>query len=94
MFKPSEVKALQDYKLWVKYEDGVEGTVDLSHLTGKGVFSIWNDYEEFKKVYIDKCGAFTWNDQVDICPDSIYLQTTGKSPEELFPKLKKETMNA
>ena len=44
MFKPVQVKALQGYKLWVKFSDGVEGEVNLSHLVGKGVFSKWNDY--------------------------------------------------
>ncbi len=94
MFRPTEAKALENYKIWVKYDDGIEGTVDLSHLAGKGVFSLWNDYKEFEKVFISKSGAIAWTDQVDICPDSIYMQITGKSPEELFPALKNETINA
>ncbi len=94
MLRPTEVKALENYKIWVKYDDGIEGTVDLSHLAGKGVFSLWNDYKEFGKVSISKSGAIAWTDQVDICPDSIYMQITGKSPEELFPALKNETINA
>ncbi|MEE9169683.1 MAG: DUF2442 domain-containing protein [bacterium] len=94
MFGPTEVKTLENYKIWVKYDDGIEGTVDLSHLAGKGVFSLWNDYKEFEKVFISKSGAIAWTDQVDICPDSIYMQITGKSPEELFPALKNETINA
>ena len=94
MFRPTEVKALENYKILVKYDDGIEGTVDLSHLAGKGVFSLWNDYKEFEKVFISKSGAIAWTNQVDICPDSIYMQITGKSPEELFPALKNETINA
>jgi len=94
MFRPTEAKTLENYKIWVKYGDGIEGTVDLSHLAGKGVFSLWNDYKEFEKVFISKSGAIAWTDQVDICPDSIYMQITGKSPEELFPALKNETINA
>ena len=38
MLRPVEVKALSDYRLWVRYSDGVTGEVDLSHLAGKGVF--------------------------------------------------------
>ncbi len=94
MFSPTEVKTLENYKIWVKYDDGIEGTIDLSHLAGKGVFSLWNDYKEFEKVFISKSGAIAWTDQVDICPVSIYMQITGKSPEELFPALKNETINA
>ena len=50
MFKPIQVKALPNYKLGVKYTDGVEGEIDLSHLVGKGVFSLWNNHRAFQKV--------------------------------------------
>lgn len=94
MFKPLEVEALSNYKLWVKYSDGVEGEVDLSHLVEKGVFLLWNDYGAFQKVYIGDNGEIAWSDKVDICPDSIYMKITGKTPEELFPNLKKEVFYA
>jgi hypothetical protein len=94
VFKPVKVKALANYKLWVKYSDGVEGEVDLSHLVGKGVFSLWDDYNAFQKVYIGSNGEIAWSDKVDICPDSIYMKITGKTPEELFPNLRKEVVYA
>jgi hypothetical protein len=28
---------------WIRFEDGVEGGVDLSHPAGQGVFSVWRD---------------------------------------------------
>ena len=94
MFKPVEVKVLKNYKLWVKYEDGTEGEVDLSHLAGKGVFSIWNDYAVFEKVYIGQYGEMAWGDEIDICPDSVYMEITGKTPEEVFPNLQMELTSA
>jgi len=94
MFKPVEVKALPNYKIWVKYSDGVEGEVDLSHLAGKGVFAVWNDYSAFEMVYIGSHGQIAWSDKIDICPDSIYMKITGKSPEELFQILNKEKLHA
>lgn len=87
MFKPIEVKALPNYKLWVKYSDGIEGEVDLSHLAGKGVFALWNDYAVFEQVYIGSSGEIAWSDEVDVCPDSTYMKITGKTPEQLFPNL-------
>jgi hypothetical protein len=80
MFKPIAVKALPGYKLWVKYSDGVEGQVDLSYLVGKGVFSLWNDENLFKKVYIGSGGEIAWSDEIDLCPDSIYMKI-GKERE-------------
>jgi hypothetical protein len=49
---PIEVKALDSYRLWVKFSDGVEGTVDLWEFAGRGVFALWNDYREFERVHI------------------------------------------
>jgi hypothetical protein len=94
MFKPLEVKALPGYRLWVKYPDGVEGEVNLSHLVGKGVFSLWSDYSAFQKVYIGSSGEIAWSDEVDICPDSIYMRIAGKTPQHLFPSLRMEEANA
>ena len=77
--KLSIVKPLPEFKLFVKYQDGVEGTTDLSDLAGKGVFSFWNTPGNFEKVYIDNfSGAIAWNEQLDICPDAIYYELTGQ----------------
>ena len=86
--KPVEVKALEGYRLWIKYSDGVEGVVDLSDLAGKGAFGLWKDYREFEKVYIGAGGAIAWGEEIDLCPDALYLRITGKKPEDLFPKLR------
>jgi hypothetical protein len=94
MFKPIEVRALPDYRLYVRYDNGVEGEVDLSHLVGKGVFAAWNDPGNFQKVSIGSSGEIRWNDQIDLCPDSIYMRISGKSPEEVFPNLSGATTNA
>jgi hypothetical protein len=94
MQKIIEVKPRPEYKLWVRFADGVEGEADLSHLVGKGVFSVWNDYAEFEKVRIGAHGELLWEGGVDLCPDAVYLQITGKTPEELFPKLNESEVNA
>jgi len=86
--RPIEVKPLERYRLWIKYSDGVEGVADLRDLVGKGVFALWNDYREFQKVYIGPGGEIAWGEEIDLCPDALYLRITGKKPEELFPKLR------
>jgi hypothetical protein len=94
MLKPVEIKALPDYRIWVNYSDGVAGEVDLSHLVGKGVFALWNDYHTFEQVRIGPGRQISWTDEIDLCPDAIYLQITGKKPHELFPNLKTEVVSA
>jgi hypothetical protein len=88
MVRPTEVKPLDNYRLWIKFSDGIEGVIDLSNLAGKGVFALWNDYRKFEKVSIGSGGEIAWNDQVDLCPDAVYLKITGKRPEDIFPKLR------
>ena len=87
MFKPLEVRALPDYKLWLRYADGAEGEVDLSEFAGRGAFKLWDDYSAFEGVYIGEQGQVAWSDEIDLCPDALYLRLTGKRPEEVFPNL-------
>ena len=94
MFRPVAVKALPDFKLWLRYSDGVEGEIDLSDIAGKGVFKIWDDYKVFERIHIGEHGKITWNDEIDLCPDALYLKLTGKRPEEVFPNLREMSVNA
>ncbi|MBW1690660.1 MAG: DUF2442 domain-containing protein [Deltaproteobacteria bacterium] len=94
MYKITNVTVLQNYKLELEYYDGKKGTVDLSYLVGKGVFSLWNDYKAFQNVKIGSSGELLWSDQVDLCPDSLYLQMTHQKPEDLFPNLKRKAAYA
>ncbi|HEX3128536.1 MAG TPA: DUF2442 domain-containing protein [Thermoanaerobaculia bacterium] len=94
MFKPVDVKALPGYKIWVRFADGTEGQADLSHLANRGVFALWQDDAAFQKVHVGPQGQIAWNEEVEICPDSIYLRLTGKRPEEVFPNLTRVSASA
>jgi uncharacterized protein DUF2442 len=94
MFHPVEVKALSDYKIWIRFGDGAEGEVDLSYLAGRGVFSPLQDYRVFQQVHIGPGGEIAWSDEMELCPDSIYLKLTGKAPEDVFPNLARAAVGA
>ena len=94
MRKVIKARALPEYKLELKFDDGVSGIVDLSENVGKGVFALWRDPSAFKQVYIGKSGDVAWGDRIDLCPDSLYLKVTGKKPEELFPSLSGQSIHA
>ena len=89
-----EARPLDGYKIRLKFDDGITGEADLSHLAGKGVFALWNNYENFKKVSIENARSLTWSGEIDMDADSLYLKITGKKPEELFPALKEEPTHA
>src|SRR5437773_350547 len=79
MKKPVEVRPLGGYRIWLKYADGIAGEVDLSHLAGRGVFKVWADRKIFESVRIDASGAIVWGEDIDLCPDALYLRLTGKT---------------
>lgn len=89
-----EVKALPDCRLWLRYDDGTEGAVDVSHLVGKGVFAAWSDPHYFARVRLSDWCAPIWGESVDLCPDSLYLAVTGQQPEDLFPNLRRAASDA
>ena len=83
MVRPLSVKALPNFRIWLRYTDGVEGEIDLSDLVGRGVFAAWNDVAFFNSVRLGSHGAIEWGSELDICPDSMYLRLTGKSVDAL-----------
>ena len=88
MLEPLEVKALANHRIWIRYADGSKGEVDVSHLAGHGVFTLWEDEERWKNVRVADDGAIRWSEEVELCPDATYMKLTGTAPEEIFPKLK------
>jgi hypothetical protein len=94
MRRISKVKALQEFRLELEFDDGVSGTVDLSGLVGKGVFALWCDPRAFEQFRIGSSGELAWGDQIDLCPDALYLKVTRKTPEDLFPALRHERAGA
>ena len=88
MVRPVEVKALPGFRLWLRFEDGVEGEVSLSHLVGQGVFKTWEKPGVFESVRISEKGTLRWSEEIELCADALYLRITGKKPEEVFLRLK------
>jgi hypothetical protein len=94
MIKPTLVRALTKYRIYLEFSDGTKGEVDLSDLAGKGVFEVWKDYNFFERVHLGDLREIKWNDEIELCADSLYLKLTEKSPEDLFPRLRREQPHA
>lgn len=78
-----EIKATKPFTLYLKYNNGVEGEVNLSGIERKGVFAIWNDINVFEQVKLDtESGAPTWSEDLDLDPLNLYLMLIGKTFEE------------
>lgn len=83
--KPVEVRPRENYKIWLRYDDGASGEVDLSDMAGKGVFQAWEDREFFESVYLPAHRGVSWPGDLDLCADMLYMRLTGTSYGELFP---------
>ena len=94
LIRPISVRALPRHRIYLEFSDGTKGEVDLSDLVGKGVFEAWNENEFFEKVHIGSHREVKWSDEIELCPDSLYLKLTGKSADELFPALRREQPHA
>jgi len=75
-------KPVEHYKLFVEFDDGVSGIIDLSSWKGKGMFSIWNDENNFKSFKITGDKKIEWNNEIDMDPDAFYLKLIGKTFDE------------
>lgn len=81
--KPLNVKAISKYSIWIKYSDNKEGIIDLSHLANKGIFKQWDSNNLFNQVFIDnETNAIAWNEELELCPNSLYLRLLGISFEQ------------
>ena len=83
-----ELSPCENYGLFLRYEDGTEGVVDLSSMAGRGVFAAWLAPGVFEQVKLSEFGVPEWPGELDLCSDSLYIQLTGKSAEEIFPNLR------
>jgi hypothetical protein len=92
--KVISAKPLSNFRLRLKFADGAEGIADLSSIAGKGVFQAWLEPGFFNQAFITGTGSIAWPGDLDLCPDALYLEMTGKQPEDLFPKLKPDAVRA
>ena len=49
------------------------------------MFEAWNNRARFEEVHLTRSGAIAWGGDLELCPDAMYLQLTGKSVAEVMP---------
>ena len=73
--KLQEVKYQGEYRVWLRFSDGVEGEVDLeSELWGE-VFQPLKDKARFAVLSLDdELGTIVWPNGADFAPEFLYQQ--------------------
>ena len=68
-----EAKYLHDYVIWIKFNDGIEGEVDLEYeLTGE-IFGPLRDKNLFKSFKVDPIlETIVWENGADLAPEFLH----------------------
>jgi hypothetical protein len=76
-----EVRPLDDYQLYLRFEDGVEGVVGLKELIPfEGIFAELRERSFFERVRVNpELGAIYWPNGADLDSDVLYSSLTGQT---------------
>ena len=84
MHRVTACKAEDDYKLWIRFDDGLEGSVFLGNLLEIGAFKLWRDVREFEKVSVDpESATVTWEGGIRLDPEILYQDLLARTNDEL-----------
>ena len=83
-----KIKCLDDFRLELTFDDGKSGILDCKPFIEKGgVFSVLRSPDIFNQAYIHKeLGVITWNNEIDIAPETAYSLATGQSLPDWMEK--------
>jgi hypothetical protein len=70
------VRYVRDYTVWLEFDDGTQGEVDISF---KGpVFEPLRNVEYFKQVRVNAdLGTIVWPNGADVAPETLYERLYG-----------------
>ncbi len=83
-----QAKPLDGYKIYLRFDDGAEGVVDIaSAVEFKGVFAALRNRAFFKQVRVlPDFGTICWPNDVDLDPDVLYWRVTGVAPWKMVER--------
>ncbi len=71
MYKIIELKYVEEYKFWIRFNDGESRVIDFRNLIGKGISAKLLDIEYFKLAVVDKGGGIECPNGFDFCPNYL-----------------------
>jgi len=72
MLHIKEIKHIRAKIVWISFDDGVSGTVDLDGALQGPVFEPLHDDNEFSKMYVDpELETIAWPNGADLAPEFV-----------------------
>jgi hypothetical protein len=66
-----KVKPLNDFKIFIVFENGEERIFDVKPYLDKGIFTELKDLKKFNSARVAE-GTVTWENEADFCPDTLF----------------------
>jgi hypothetical protein len=67
-----EAKHVRAFTIWVRFEDGTSGEIDLASELWGPVFEPLKDVEYFRNFEVAEYGTVAWPNGADIAPEFLY----------------------
>jgi len=73
MLEVNQAQYRDAYKIWIEFNDGVSGVVDLSEVLWGPMFEPLKDIERFKQFSVsDVFHTLVWENDADLAPEYLY----------------------
>lgn len=73
-----EIKILENYMVWIKFEDGFSGEINLKPFLGKGITKDLLKEDKFKTLNIEDGGGIAFYNGYDFCPNYLRILADNK----------------
>ena len=84
------VGPLDGFRIWVRFDDGTTGDIDLAHLAELPMYQAWHDPNVFATVRVGEYGHdiiwYTPPVDVDLVAHWLYTEITGVTFSELMER--------
>ena len=71
-----EARHLGDHRVWIRFDDGLKGEIDLSDELDGPVFKPLRDVEYFATFRIDEADTLSWANGADFAPEFLHERVT------------------
>ena len=72
MLEVIDAKYIHDYKIWLEFNNGKSGEIDLENFLWGPVFLPLKDFSNFKKFKVSKdIGTIAWENDADFAPEFL-----------------------
>ena len=73
----TEARYIGAYRIWLRFEDGTEGEIDLQQELTGGIFEPLRDRDYFQQFFVNPdTGTIEWPNRADFAPEFLLSNIT------------------